>query len=280
MVAGAISQMGVIGHPIGQTLSPPLHGRWIKAHGLTADYHAVDGESLERFPDIVRDCAAKGWFGLNVTIPFKGAAVALADEASPVAEAIGAANLLKFEGNRILADNTDMIGFAEAVRQSGWDLQKETVLLVGAGGAAPAVVYALQDLGFSEILITNRTMEKAYEIKDRFQSVTIVPWEKREDVLPQLNLLINATSLGMRGQPPLPLSLSSLPASAAIVDIVTTPAVTPLMREGIDKGCRAMNGVPMLVHQAIPTFAAWHGITPDDPVAAGAFLQDVLAAKL
>ncbi|MEM9422104.1 MAG: shikimate dehydrogenase, partial [Pseudomonadota bacterium] len=134
--------MGVIGHPIGQTLSPVLHDRWAKALGITAQYHPVDGQ--DQFADIVAACAAKGWFGLNVTIPFKAAALALADEATDVAKKVGAANLLQFSKGHILADNTDVAGFREAVAQSGWSLPRTRVLLVGAGGAAPAIVYALK----------------------------------------------------------------------------------------------------------------------------------------
>lgn len=270
---------GVIGHPIAQSLSPALHALWNERYGITASYEKVDGLSEEKFPQIVRDCQQAGWNGLNVTIPFKGSALALADQATDTATAIGAANFLRFENGQIIADNTDCLGFIAAVEASGWALSRDTAMVIGAGGAAPAIVKALELLGFKQVLLTNRTHQKALEIKNRFDIVTVVDWADRDAALATVDLLVNATSLGMKGERPLPLHVDELKPGAAVMDIVTTPDITPLMEDAAARGHPVMNGVPMLVYQAVPCFAHWHGVTPTDIPEAIAFLRAHLAAK-
>ncbi|WOI53314.1 shikimate dehydrogenase [Parvularcula sp. LCG005] len=274
-----VSRVGVIGHPISQTLSPFLHGRWLDRFGIDATYAAVDGLGAEQFESVVRGRVEEGWLGLNVTIPFKGQAVAIADEVSPLADKLGAANFLHFREGRIIADNYDAPGFAAAVEGSGWTGPRQTARVLGAGGAAPAVIAALQTLGFDRIEVTNRSAEKVAHLATRLPGIDALPWDERGSDLRNVDLLVNTTSLGMKGQPALEIEIDRLPDHAGVVDIITTPLETPLLAAARANGLFAMNGLPMLVHQAIPAFARWFGPTPDDPDAAIAFLDETLRGR-
>lgn len=264
----------VIGHPIGHSLSPALHGRWIEKYGLSARYEAIDGQDDDTFRDIARSLEAEGYAGANVTIPFKRTAYELVDEKSRAAEAIGAVNLLVCGEGKLLGDNTDAEGFGAALEAMDPDKMLTTARVLGAGGAAPAIVYALKQAGFSRIEILNRTASKARELADIFDIETI-PWEARSDGLSGVDLLVNTTALGMAGQPPLEIEVTGLPDYAAIMDIVTTPKETPLLKAGRERGLRTRNGFAMLVHQAIPSFEAWFDIRPDDAEEAIAFLENL-----
>ncbi len=264
---------GVIGHPIGHSLSPKLHGRWIEAYGLDAEYTAIDGESPDRFRQIVHQLRAEGWLGLNVTIPFKGDALALADHVSDTARQIGAANLLVFREDGIHADNTDAYGFAQSLQQVGCPSPGFKARVLGAGGAAPAIVVALRDLGAGRIEIANRSRDRADALAARFDPAVVIDWAARSEGLDDINVLVNATSLGMKGQPALEIDIHALPDAARVIDIVTTPLETALLRAAHDKGLSAVGGVPMLVHQAVPSFAAWFGHRPEDSAEAIAFLE-------
>ncbi|MEM9988308.1 MAG: shikimate dehydrogenase [Pseudomonadota bacterium] len=265
-------QVGVIGHPIGQSLSPLLHTRWIKAFDLDAVYTAIDGKDPETFRHIVKDCLAKGWKGLNVTIPFKADALAMADHVTPRAKAIGAVNLLIFRGGKIYGDNTDAAGFQDALTASKWAMTLPSARVLGAGGAAPAILTALKDMGFTDISLTNRTLERAENVAHRIGGVTPLAWEDRDQGLEAIGVVVNTTSLGMVGQPPLDFSLNGLPETSAVIDIITTPLQTMLLQTAEERAHFTMKGLPMLVYQAIPSFEAWFGLKPADGEDAVAFL--------
>ncbi|ADM08950.1 shikimate/quinate 5-dehydrogenase [Parvularcula bermudensis HTCC2503] len=262
----------VIGHPIQQSLSPRLHRRWIANYGIEATFEAVDGQSPEGFRAWVAGMADHDFVGCSVTIPFKGEALAIADRRSEAAMAIGAANLLVRTPTGLLADNTDGVGFAAAAAALPLGTSRQCARVIGAGGAAPAIVWALKSLGYKRVEITNRSPEKARLIADRFD-IEIIDWAARSS-LEAVDLLVNSTAAGMKGQPPLDIEVDSLPKTATVIDIVTTPARTPLLRAAEARGLPVANGLSMLVHQAIPAFAAWFGPRPDDAEEALAYLEE------
>lgn len=252
----------VIGFPVAHSLSPRLHGQWLKRYGIKGHYvplqvHPDDfAETLCLMPRI-------GFVGANVTIPNKHAALALADTATPLARRIGAANTLTFTDQGIVADNTDAYGFSQNILASHPDWTPRTVAMIGAGGASRAVITALLDLGATEIRLSNRTAERAQELVDAFgAALTCVPWNDRSAMLAGCDTLVNGSALGMTGNPPLDLNLTDLPASAIVNDLVYAPLETRLLANARARGNRCVDGLGMLLHQAAPGFERWFGVTP------------------
>jgi len=252
----------VIGFPIAHSRSPRLHGHWLARYGI--DGHYIP---LQITPEDFRTCLPllprMGFAGANVTIPHKETALSLADIKSPLAQRIGAANTLTFTDAGIEADNTDAHGFTWNILDSvpGWS--PRTVALIGAGGASRAVIAALQDLGASEIRLTNRNAQRADQLAAEFGTrITTVRWDERDQMLEGCDTLINATSLGMQGKPLLELALDALPADAIVNDLVYTPLETPLLARARARGNPAIDGLGMLLHQAAPGFARWFGVEP------------------
>jgi shikimate dehydrogenase len=203
----------VCGHPISHSRSPVIHGHWLKTYGLAGGYHAVD-VAPENFHSFVTSLAAKGFSGGNVTIPHKEAACAIADSRETVAEIIGAANTLWLENGRLCATNTDAYGFAANLDEQlpGWDRRK-TALVIGAGGASRAVIHTLIERGFTAIHVANRTEGRAQELADRFgDKVQPHSFSSMNEIVPDAELLINTTSLGMKGEGVIPLDMSKVRA--------------------------------------------------------------------
>lgn len=261
-----VLRAGVIGWPIKHSKSPRLHGHWLQKYGVNGTYEHVETPP-ETFDQQVRALIADGWRGANVTIPHKEAALAVADDASEIAKAIGAANTLIFrDDGTIFADNTDGYGFIENLRQGAgtlWNAQAPAVVL-GAGGAARAVIHSLLDAGASEIRLTNRTAARADDLADRFgPNVKTIPWDSVASALPGAGLIVNTTSLGMKGAPPLTIDLSAAPKTAIATDIVYTPLITAFLEAATAQGLKTVDGLGMLLHQARPGFTAWFGPTPE-----------------
>ena len=253
----------VIGWPIAHSRSPLIHGHWLAVHGLAGSYEkvAVPPEDLAGFIARLR---GGDYAGGNVTIPHKEAAAALCDRRTPAAERLGAANTLWTEGGELWGDSTDGAGFLGALDQEapGWDARRGRAVVVGAGGAARAVVDALVARGFAEVLVANRTRGRAESLTKRLGGAPMA-LEALPSVLQGVDLLVNTTAAGMHGQPPLDLDLAALPAHAAVDDIVYVPKETPLLRAAAARGLRAVGGLGMLLHQAVPGFARWFGVTPE-----------------
>jgi len=263
-LSGKALLAGVIGWPIGHSRSPRLHGFWLESYGIDGAYLplAVAPEKLEV---AVRGLQASGFRGLNVTIPHKEAVMALCDRVDERARRIGAVNTMVFENGEIHGSNSDAFGFLENLKAGtgGRDLSTAPALLLGAGGAARAVAVALLDAGLPEVLLCNRSAERAERLAaDLGPRVRLVPWAERAEALAGLGLLVNSTSLGMNGQPPLDLPLKRLPAEAVVSDLVYTPLETGLLTAARAKGCVAVDGLGMLLHQARPGFQAWFGKAP------------------
>jgi shikimate dehydrogenase len=256
---------GVMGWPVGHSRSPLLHGHWLDRHQVDGAYvpMAVAPEHLER---AIRALPALGFRGCNLTVPHKEAALAIVDEVEPLARRIGAVNTLVVSNGRILGRNTDGIGFLENLKQGlpGWSAARGPAVVLGAGGAARAVIVALADAGAPEIRIANRSPARAEALAAEFgRPVVPVAWDARADALDGAALLVNTTTLGMSGQPPLALALDALPASALVTDIVYAPLETDLLARARARGNPVVDGLGMLLHQARPGFAAWFGVVPE-----------------
>ncbi len=223
--------------------------------------------------------SGSGLAGANITVPHKEAAFRLVSRATPAAAAVQAVNTIWLEGGETVGDNTDVHGFLANLdeRAPGWDLRGGTAVVLGAGGAARAVLKALLERGFSEIRLANRTMEKAQALADVFGSaVRPVSWDQRSATLSGCALLVNTTSLGMSGAPPLGIDLGCLPDDAVVTDIVYVPLETPLLLAARARGLRAVDGLGMLLHQAAPGFERWFGVRPD----VTAELRDLIVADI
>ncbi len=271
---------GVAGWPVGHSRSPRLHGHWLQRYGIDGLY-APFPIPPEKFADAVRGLAAAGLAGLNVTVPHKEAACALCDRLDETARRLGAVNTLIFgPGGAIEGRNADAFGFAENLKDGGGAGGGGPAAVLGAGGAARAVVLALQSLGYGPIRLTNRTASRAEAVAAALgPGIEPAPWAERAGALAGAALLVNATSLGMTGQPALDLPLDDLPVGAVVTDIVYAPLETALLAAARRHGCRTVDGLGMLLHQGRPGFHAWFGVDPAvDGALRRAVAGDLLAA--
>jgi len=254
----------VIGWPIEHSRSPLIHGHWLRAYGIEGRYEkrAVKPEEIDSF---LASLAAQGYAGANVTVPHKEAALRAAAHADEAARSVGAANTLWFENGALHASNTDIYGFLRNLddQAPGWDQTGRPAVVLGAGGAARAVLRGLMARGFDEIRLLNRTLERAIELAGFFgDGVQVLDWELRSAALEGAALLVNTATLGMKNAAPLDIRLAALPHAAVVNDIVYVPLETPLLRRAREHGCRAADGLGMLLHQAVPGFETWFGVRP------------------
>lgn len=257
---------GVIGDPVEHSLSPRLHGHWLKTLGLPGHYLPlrVAPDDLE---EVVRAMPKMGFVGANVTIPHKEAVLKIADVVTDRAALIGAANTLIFrKDGKILADNTDGYGFIQNLRQGapGWNPKAGHAVVFGAGGAARAILASLIEVGVEDIRLTNRTRARADELRREFGSkITVVDWVQAANVLDGATTVVNTTSLGMTGGKEFRVPLDGLMPGAVVTDIVYTPLITPLLQKAAEAGCITVDGLGMLLHQAVPGFERWFGTRPE-----------------
>ncbi len=257
---------GVIGNPIGHSRSPRLHRHWLARYGIAGDYVPlhVHEEDLEQ---VIRTLPKMGFVGVNVTIPHKVSVMQIADQISDRATLIGAANTLIFRRDgKIHADNTDGYGFLASLRSGApnWQADAGPVAVLGAGGAARAVIEALIEAGATEILLSNRTRPKAEALKSDFGSrLRIVDWVQVGNVIEDAATIVNTTSLGMTGCPELRIPLDGLHPGQTVTDLVYNPLETRLLAEARAAGCTTVDGLGMLLHQAVPAFERWFGQRPE-----------------
>ena len=257
---------GVTGWPVAHSRSPLVHGYWLKKYGIDGSYDkiAVSPEDAETF---YGNFSASGLKGCNVTIPHKEVAAAACDVLDEAAGKMGAANTLWLdEDGQLCGANTDGTGFLGNLDHMapGWDEKHDCAIVLGAGGAARAIVWALCSRKFKNVHIFNRTLEKASIIADQFgPAVKAHPWDKLGAFLGKADLLVNTTSLGMTGKAPLDLDLGDLPKQALVTDIVYVPLMTGLLKQAAERGNRKVDGVGMLLHQAVPGFEKWFGVRPE-----------------
>lgn len=254
----------VIGWPISHSRSPLIHGYWLKQNGIDGSYvrQPVEPSALDAF---IANLASAGLAGCNVTIPHKEAVFDLVTRADDSTERLGAVNTVYLRDGKVLGTNTDGEGFLNNLRSSapGLALANGRAVVLGAGGASLAVVNTLLEQGVSEVAVANRTREKAEQLRQRFgKRVKAIGWAEAADHLGDCSLLINTTSLGMKGQPELAIDLSRLSGTAIVTDIVYTPLRTKLLSDAAARGNVVVEGLGMLLHQAVRGFALWFGITP------------------
>jgi shikimate dehydrogenase len=255
---------GVAGWPVDHSRSPTIHRYWLKQLGLAGSYERFPVRPGE-FPAFAARIGQDGLLGANVTAPHKEAAFAACDRRTPVAEALGAVNTLWRQDGRLWGDNTDGAGFLANMDESaaGWADQRRLAVVIGAGGAARGIVYALISRGFERIAIVNRTQARAEALAAHFGDATrAVSWADLPAELREADLLVNASSLGMVGQRPLEVDLGALPEWAVVADAVYAPLRTPLLAAAEARRSRVVEGLGMLLHQAAPAFARWFGQRP------------------
>jgi shikimate dehydrogenase len=284
-VTGAARLAGIMGWPVGHSRSPVLHGFWLAETGTDGAYVPlpVRPENIEQ---ALRALPILGFRGCNLTIPHKQAALRVADRVDPLARRIGAVNtIVVAEDGSLEASNTDIYGFRENLRECApaWEPLAGAAVVLGAGGSARAVVAALIDVGVTEIRIVNRTRSRAEALAADLavpgRRITVHPWAMASGLLDGAGLLVNATSLGMSGEPPLDLDLSPLPLTAPVVDIVYVPLETPLLAVARRRGHPAVDGLGMLLHQGRPGFEAWFGARVEVSPALRAAIIDTLALR-
>jgi shikimate dehydrogenase len=263
MIDQPVPRAFVMGHPIAHSRSPMLHGYWLDQLGIAGAYDRCDvrPEDLDTFFAGLRD---NGYVGGNVTVPHKTAAMAYVTRIDDAAKAVGAINCIWLEDDNFVGGNTDVIGFIHNLddRAPGWDADKGVAIVLGAGGAARAAIYGLLQRGF-EVHLVNRTVENAQALARHFgPRVVALSWNELRDVLPRADLLVNTTSLGMLGKPPLEVDLTGLKQTAVVHDIVYVPLETDILKSAKARGHRTVDGLGMLLHQAVAGFEHWFKVRP------------------
>jgi shikimate dehydrogenase len=252
----------LIGWPAAHSRSPLIHHYWLRTLGIEGGY-TIEAIPPEGFAEFVQHLSRHGFVGANVTLPHKERALALSVPDAR-AKAVGAANTLWYDSDELRSTNTDIEGFIDNLDASarGWDATGDALVL-GAGGSSRAVVFGLIERGIQRVHLANRTMERARALADQFgNSVHAIAWDVINEVLPRAGLLVNTTSLGMRGQPPLELDVGLLPSNAIVADLVYVPLETLLLKAARERGLKTADGLGMLLHQAVRGFELWFGQRP------------------
>jgi shikimate dehydrogenase len=282
ILSGRARLAGVMGWPVGHSLSPRLHNYWLERYGIDGAYVPLP-VAPEHFADALALLARLGFAGVNVTVPHKEAALAAVAEVDASARRIGAVNTVVFgPDGQARGSNSDGFGFVENLRaeRPGWSCRGKRAGVLGAGGAARAIVASLADEGAAEIRLINRTEPRARALVASVGGpVSVIGWRERERALDGVDLLVNTTVLGMTGNPPLELDLAALPSGAVVCDVVYAPLETPLLAAARRRGNPAVDGLGMLLHQARPAFAAWFGRDPEVTAELRAFVIQGLSGR-
>ncbi len=260
LISGHAVLAGVLGWPVSHSRSPRLHGVWLHRYGIDGAYLPLPVHPPD-FPGVLAVLPRMGFAGVNITIPHKEVAFAACNRIEDSARRAGAVNTLVFRDNAIIGANTDGAGFVANLHAHGIDPAAGPALILGAGGAARAIGAAMLDAG-APVTFCNRTTDRAQTLTQALPPAKAIPWNQREAALGDVALVINTTSLGMAGQSPLDLALNHAHSSLAVADIVYAPLETPLLAAARARGLRVVEGLGMLLHQAVPGFAAWFGVTP------------------
>ena len=279
-MAPGVKAACVIGWPVEHSRSPLIHNYWIKELGLDAEYRR-EAVPPERFAEFVSGLAARGYVGANATVPHKEAALKLSDPDAR-AQAVGAANTLWLESGRLRSTNTDVEGFIDNLDATtpGWDRGLDTAMVLGSGGAARAVVYGLIERGVAHIHVANRSFDRAMALRGQFGTkLNPLRWEEIDGRLAGAGLLVNATTLGMAGQGALAIRLDRLPPGAVVADLVYAPLETALLKAARHLKLRAVDGLGMLLHQAVGGFERWFGVRPQVTPALRALVEADLMRK-
>ena len=247
----------VIGNPIEHSLSPILHNYWIKNNGIDATYEKqkLNKSELEQYILRVKE---KKISGINVTVPFKKAIIPFLDELSIEAESTQSVNTIYLRNNKVMGHNTDIFGFEMSIQKSKYNLKDKEVLILGAGGVVPSIIFALNKMKISKIKISNRTKDKAENLKTIFKNIEIIEWGE----VPNFDIIINATSLGLNKEDKINLNFSSISKNKFFYDVIYNPQETNFLKTGKKLGNKILNGKLMFIYQALSAFNIWHGIKP------------------
>jgi shikimate dehydrogenase len=261
ILSGKARVAGIIGWPVAHSRSPRLHGFWLEQYAIDGAYIPLAIQPHD-FAAAVRGLVAAGFAGANVTIPHKVAAFAVCDSVDDAARRAGSVNTMIFKDGGVTGSSTDGWGFVANLRAHGIDPAVGPALLLGAGGAARAIAATLLDLGIP-VTVANRTTSRSEALAHDLPGLRTIVWERREMALADHAMLINTTTLGMSGHPALDFDLSLAPADLVVADIVYVPLETPLLRSARARGLQAVEGLGMLLYQAVPGFQAWFGVRPE-----------------
>ncbi len=271
----------VVGWPVEHSRSPLIHNYWLKRYGIAGEYRR-EAVPADVFADFAKSLEARGYGGANITVPHKVAALAVS-QPDARARAVGAANTLWFDRDVLRSTNTDVEGFLDNLDACAPDWRRDagTAVVLGAGGAARAVVYGLLDRGVERIIVANRTAARAELLRSTFgNAVGVGRWDELEAVLADTSLLVNTTTLGMQGQPALTIDAARLPDHAIVADLVYVPVLTPLLAAAKARRLRTADGLGMLLHQAVRGFALWFGRQPEVTAELRTLLEDDLRVKV
>ena len=248
----------VIGNPIKHSLSPKLHNHWFKKNNIKAFYDKKELDS-DNLKDFILEIKEKKIFGINVTIPFKKSVIPFLDKLSLEAETTQSVNTIYLDTNKIVGHNTDIIGFQNSLRDTNYNIKDKKILLLGAGGVAPSIIFALNKLRVSKIFISNRTKKKAENLKDYFKNLIVVDWGE----IPSFDMIINATSIGLNINDRMNLDFSKIEKGKFFYDIIYNPEETEFLKLGKNLGHQTENGKKMFIYQAAESFHIWHGMKPN-----------------
>ena len=248
----------VIGNPIEHSLSPTLHNYWIKNNGIDANYEKqkLNESELEQ---IIGDIKKEKINGVNVTVPFKKIIIPFLDELSVEAEKTQSVNTLYLKNKKVIGHNTDIIGFETSIEKSKYDVVNKNVLILGAGGVVPSIIFALNKMKVSKIIISNRTKEKAQNLKKNFKNIELIEWGE----VPNFDMIINATSIGLKENDNIKLNFSSISENKFFYDVIYNPSETNFLKMGKKLGNKTLNGKLMFIYQGLAAFNIWHGLKPD-----------------
>jgi shikimate dehydrogenase len=248
----------VIGNPIEHSLSPTLHNYWIKNNGIKAIYEKqkLDESELEQF---IAQIKKENINGVNVTVPFKKTIIPFLDELSIEANKTQSVNTLYFKNDKIVGHNTDIIGFETSIEKSKYNIFNKEVLILGSGGVVPSIIFALNKMKVSKIKISNRTKEKAERLKENFKNIELIEWGE----VPNFDMIINATSIGLKEEDNIKLDFSSISGNKFFYDVIYNPSETNFLKVGKKLGNKTLNGKFMFIYQALAAFNIWHGLKPD-----------------
>ena len=248
----------VIGNPIEHSLSPKLHNYWFKKNNIDANYDKkkIDKDGIQ---EIILEIKNNKLNGVNVTVPFKSDVIPFLDMLSKESQITQSVNTIYVRDKKIVGHNTDIKGFELSLRETQFDLENKTILILGSGGVVPSIIYALEKLGVSKIIVSNRTKQKAESLKKNFSNISVVDWGDQ----PEFDMIINATSLGLRKEDNIDLNLKNINKEKLFYDVIYNPKETNFLKTGKSLGCQVSNGKMMFIFQAFEAFKLWHNVKPE-----------------
>ena len=247
----------VIGNPIIHSLSPKLHNYWIKQNNIDAIYDKKKLNENELY-NLILDVKKRNISGINVTVPFKNSVIPLLDELSDESNKTQSVNTIYLKDKRIIGHNTDIEGFKNAIKKINFDFKNKKIFILGAGGVVPSIIYASMKMNSSEIFVSNRTSEKAEKVKNIFNNIKLVSWGD----VPDFDVIINATSLGLKQEDKINLDLTQIGKNKLFYDVIYNPTETNFLKKAKKLGNKCENGKLMFIYQAFSAFKLWHGIEP------------------